>query len=96
MCGTINGGVAGQTGTTAGCSTSVGVVDTDNTVNITGDSNSVNLALSSSNAVNNVNIGQTNPASDNNIVNITQSGAGLHTTAVTIDGSTNTVNINQQ
>ncbi len=95
MCGTNNVGVGGQTGATASCSTAVGVVDTTNILNITGDSNSVNLALASANASNTVNIGQTTP-SDGNVVNITQSGAGLHTTAITIDGNTNLVNVTQQ
>jgi hypothetical protein len=95
VCGTNNVGVAGQTGSSATCSTAVGVVDTTNVVNITGDTNSVNLALASANANNTVNIGQTTP-SDGNIVNITQSGAGTHTTAITIDGNTNTVNLIQQ
>jgi hypothetical protein len=95
MCGTNNVGVGGQTGATASCSTAVGVVDTTNVLNITGDSNSVNLALASANASNTVNIGQTTP-SDGNVVNITQSGAGVHTTAITVDGNTNLVNVTQQ
>lgn len=94
MCGT-NDGAGAVAGATAACSTSVGVVDTTNVINITGDSNSVNLALASANAVNTVNIGQTTP-SDDNVVNITQSGAGVHTTAITIDGDTNLVNVTQQ
>jgi hypothetical protein len=95
MCGTNNVGVGGQTGSTASCSTAVGAVDTTNVINIAGDSNSVNLALASIGAKNTVNIGQTT-ASDNNVVNITQSGAGLHTTAITVDGNTNLVNVTQQ
>ena len=94
MCGT-NDGAGTVAGATAACSTAVGVVDTTNVLNITGDSNSVNLALASANAVNTVNIGQTTP-SDGNVVNITQSGAGVHTTAITIDGNTNLVNVTQQ
>jgi hypothetical protein len=94
MCGT-NSGAGSPAGASATCSTAVGVVDTVNTVNIKGDSNSVNLALASANAVNTINIGQTT-ISDNNVVNITQSGAGLHTTAVTVDGNSNLVNITQQ
>jgi hypothetical protein len=94
MCGT-NDGAGAVAGATAACSTSVGVVDTTNVINITGDSNSVNLALASANANNTVNIGQTTP-SDDNVVNITQSGAGVHTTAITIDGNTNLVNVTQQ
>ena len=94
MCGT-NDGAGTVAGATASCSTAVGVVDTTNVINITGDSNSVNLALASANASNTVNIGQ-NTISDNNVVNITQSGAGQHTTAITIDGNTNLVNVTQQ
>ena len=94
MCGT-NDGAGAIAGATAACSTSVGVVDTTNVINITGDSNSVNLALASASANNTVNIGQTTP-SDDNVVNIAQSGAGSHTTAITIDGNTNLVNVTQQ
>jgi hypothetical protein len=90
MCGTMSG-----TGASATCATAVGVVDTTNNINITGDSNTVNLALASTNAVNNVNIGQTTPSSDNT-VNITQSGNGLHNVGVNINGDTNLVNITQQ
>jgi hypothetical protein len=94
MCGTNNGAGA-VAGATAACTSAVGVVDTTNVINITGDSNSVNLALASANASNTINIGQ-NTISDNNVVNITQSGAGVHTTAITIDGNTNLVNVTQQ
>jgi hypothetical protein len=94
MCGT-NDGAGTVAGATAACTSAVGVVDTTNVINITGDSNSVNLALASANANNTVNIGQTT-ISDNNVVNITQSGAGVHTTAITVDGNTNLVNVTQQ
>ena len=94
MCGT-NDSAGTVAGATAACSTSVSVVDTTNVINITGDSNSVNLALASASANNTVNIGQTTP-SDDNVVNIAQSGAGSHTTAITIDGNTNLVNVTQQ
>jgi hypothetical protein len=94
MCGT-NDGAGTVAGATASCSTSVGVVDTTNVINITGDTNTVNLALASANASNTVNIGQTTPSNDN-VVNITQSGVGVHTTAITIDGNTNLVNVTQQ
>jgi hypothetical protein len=90
MCGTKNG-----TGASATCATAVGVVDTTNNINITGDSNTVNLALASANAINNIDIGQTTPSSDN-VVNITQSGNGLHNVGLVINGDTNLVNITQQ
>ncbi len=94
MCGTNTAGVAANNA--VGCSTAVGASDTTNTVAITGDNNSVNLALMNNNAQNTVTIGNNAPSSGN-AVNITQ-GAGLvsHTTGVTINGDTNTVNINQQ
>jgi hypothetical protein len=94
MCG-ANDGTGAVAGATAACTSAVGVVDTTNVINITGDSNSVNLALASANANNTVNIGQTTP-SDDNVVNITQDGAGVHTTAITVDGNTNLVNVTQQ
>jgi hypothetical protein len=90
MCGTKSG-----TGASATCATAVGVVDTLNNINIDGSNNSVNLALASANAVNNIDIGQTLP-SDGNIVNITQSGNGLHNVGLVINGDTNLVNITQQ
>lgn len=90
MCGTMSG-----TGASATCATAVGVVDTLNNINIGGSNNSVNLALASANAVNNIDIGQTTPSSDN-IVNLIQSGNGVHNVGVTINGDTNLVNITQQ
>jgi hypothetical protein len=94
MCGT-NSGAGTPAGASATCSTAVGVVDTTNNVNITGDSNTVNLALASANAVNNIDIGQTTPSSDN-VVNITQSGADIHNVSLVINGDTNLINITQQ
>jgi hypothetical protein len=73
----------------------VGVVDTLNNINITGDTNTVNLALASANAINNIDIGQTTPSNDN-VVNITQSGVGVHNVSLVINGDTNLVNITQQ
>lgn len=90
MCGTMSG-----TGASATCATAVGVVDTENNINIDGSNNSVNLALASANAVNNINIGQTLP-SDGNIVNLIQSGASIHNVGLVINGDTNLVNITQQ
>jgi hypothetical protein len=94
MCGT-NSGAGTPAGASATCSTAVGVVDTLNNINITGDSNTVNLALASANAINNIDIGQTAPSS-NNVVNITQSGNGAHNVGLVINGDTNLVNITQQ
>jgi hypothetical protein len=90
MCGTMSG-----TGASATCATAVGTVDTTNNINITGDRNTVNLALASANAVNNIDIGQITLSSDN-VVNITQSGNGVHNVGLVINGDTNLVNITQQ
>jgi hypothetical protein len=72
------------------------IVNLTNTVmNITGNSNTVNLAYDSANATNNIDIGQTTP-SDNNIVNLTQTTAnGYNNVNMVIDGDSNTVDILQ-
>lgn len=76
------------------CTGGVTVNDTTNTVAITGDSNSVNLALASPNATNTINIGQT-VTSTGNVVNVTQTGVGGKTNTMNINGDTNTVNVTQ-
>jgi len=82
-------------GNAVACTAGVSVTDTSTTINIAGDSNSVNMALNSPNATNVVNIGQTT-ASDSNIVNVTQSGAlATHNVNLAVDGNTNTINITQ-
>lgn len=72
------------------------IVNLTNTVmNITGNSNTVNLAYDSANATNNIDIGQTTP-SDNNIVNLTQTTAnGFNNVNMIIDGDANTVDVIQ-
>jgi hypothetical protein len=95
MCGT-NDGAGAVAGATASCSTAVGVVDTLNNINIDGSNNSVNLALASANAVNNIDIGTSLTPSNDNVVNIVQSGNGLHNVGLVINGDTNLVNITQQ
>lgn len=93
VCGANDVGTAANNA--VACTAGVAVNDTTNTINIKGDSNSVNLALASPNATNTVNIGQTT-SSSGNAVNITQTGAlATHSTNVTINGATNTLNITQ-
>jgi len=70
------------------------VNQTTNTLAITGNNNEVNFALDSGIATNNVTIGANTP-SDFNIVNVTQSGAGVHMSDITIDGNNNTVDLVQ-
>jgi hypothetical protein len=101
VCGTNNVGTAGQTGSTASCTGGVAVNDTTNTVNVTGGSNKVNLALASADAVNTINIGHNSQgvagtASSGNIVNVTQSSSGIPTTNITVNGDTNAINVIQQ
>jgi|TARA_R110002126_G_scaffold195141_2_gene343078 hypothetical protein len=86
MCGTKDGN--------GGCSAGVSVNSTANIVNITGDTNSVNLELASASAVNTINIGQIN-TSVGNTVNVTQTNNDLNTVSLSVDGSTNTVNVIQ-
>lgn len=93
VCGTNNVGTAANNA--VACSAGMTVNDTTNTIAITGDSNSVNLALASPNATNVINIGQTT-SSSNNVVNLTQTGAlATHNVNATINGNTNTLNIVQ-
>jgi len=100
LCGTVT--TAAASGTSAVCNTSVGVNDFEVDLDINGDSNKVaisrsGVAGSSSTADVTVNIGGAGTASSNNIVNIDQSSAtesGI--VNLTIDGSTNAVNITQQ
>jgi hypothetical protein len=101
VCGTNNVGTSGQTGSTAGCTSGVAINDTTNTINVNGDSNKVNLALASADAVNTINIGHNSQglagsASSGNIVNVTQSSSGIPTTNITVNGDTNTINVRQQ
>jgi len=94
MCAT-NDGAGTPAGATAACSTGISVNNTINVVNITGNSNTVNLELASADATNTINIGQNTP-SNNNVVNLTQTGLDNHTVNLAIDGNTNKVNILQQ
>lgn len=99
FCGT-NDGAAGNGSTVAGsnasCTAGVTVNDTVNTVNIYGDRNSVNIAAASANAQNSITIGTALAATSNdNIVNINQTNVDSNIVNLTIDGSTNVVNIIQ-
>ena len=68
--------------------------NTQNTLAITGGTNEVNFALDSGDAINNITIGANTP-SDFNIVNLTQTGAGVHMATITIDGNNNLVDLIQ-
>lgn len=68
--------------------------NTQNTLAITGGNNEVNFALDSGDAINNITIGANTP-SDFNIVNLTQTGAGVHMATITIDGNNNLVDLIQ-
>lgn len=70
------------------------VNNTQNTLAITGGNNEVNFALDSGDAINNITIGANTP-SDFNVVNLTQTGAGVHMATITIDGNNNLVDLIQ-
>ena len=92
LCGTLttNAGTA----TSAACATGVQVNTTTTNVAITGDSNKVAVGADSADAVNNITIGA-NESSSSNIVNLQQSGLDIPVTTLSIDGSSNEVNIIQ-
>lgn len=98
FCG-ANDGAAGNgslvPGSSSSCTAGVTVNDTQNTVNIYGDRNSVNIAAASANAVNSVTIGTAMTNSNDNVVNINQTNIDTNIVNLTIDGSTNVVNITQ-
>jgi hypothetical protein len=77
------------------CGTGISVNDTDNTLNITGSRNTVNMALASANSENVINIGQTTISNDNTI-NLTQTNAAANFVNVSVDGDNNTLTIIQQ
>lgn len=99
LCGTVT--TAAASGTSAVCNTSVGVNDFEVDLDVNGDSNKVAISRSgiagtTSTADVTVNIGGAGTASSNNIVNIDQSStteSGI--VNLTIDGSSNAVNITQ-
>jgi hypothetical protein len=77
------------------CSAGIEVDDTDNTVNIEGSRNTVNMALASANSVNVINVGQTTISNDNTI-NLTQTNNAMNLVNVSVDGDNNTLTIVQQ
>lgn len=77
------------------CATSMTVNDTTNIANINGSRNQINLELDSANATNTINVGP-NLISNDNVINLTQTGADVHTVTLNVDGDTNVINILQQ
>jgi hypothetical protein len=93
--GTANAIVAGVSTSGPTCSTGISANNVTNTVNITGDTNIVNVEVASlAGTTNTVNIGATT-ISNNNIINIEQTNTDVNTVDVSVDGNTNVVNIIQ-
>jgi hypothetical protein len=92
LCGTLSTNAG--TATSAACSTGVQVNTTTTNVAITGDSNKVAVGADAASAVNNITIGG-NHSSSSNIVNLQQSGSDIPAATLSIDGSSNEVNIIQ-
>lgn len=98
ICGANDSSASSTSGSTVSgpsCSSGISANDVTNTITVTGDANIVNAQVGSlANTSNTVTIGA-NATSNNNIVDITQTNAGVNTVSVTIDGSTNNVTILQ-
>jgi hypothetical protein len=98
ICGANDGATSSTSGSTVAgpsCSSGISANDVTNIVTVTGDANIVNAQVGSlADTENTVTIGA-NATSDNNIVDITQTNAGVNTVNVSIDGSTNNVTILQ-
>lgn len=99
VCGTNDGSVSTSTGTSTsgpGCSTGISANDTVNTVTIGGDANIVNLAVgSAAGTTNDITIGDGMVDSSGNVVNVNQSNVDVNMVTLSIEGSTNAVNILQ-
>lgn len=70
------------------------VNNTQNTIEVTGNNNEVNLALDSGDAINTISIGDTVP-SDFNTINLTQTGVGAHVATINLNGDNNLIDIVQ-
>ena len=92
LCGTI--ATSAGAAVSATCTNGVQVNTTTTNVAITGDSNKVAVGANAATAVNNITIGG-NIQSDNNIVNLSQTGSDTPAVTLNVDGSTNAVNIIQ-
>ena len=98
ICGANDGAASSTSGSTVAgpsCSSGISANDVTNTITITGDANIVNAQVRSLADTNNtVTIGA-NTASNNNIVDITQTNAGVNTVNLSVDGNSNNVTILQ-
>lgn len=92
---TVSNGVTTTAGTT--CSTGVASNGNTNTGTIYGDYNLLNIEQGAGvgGSTNTVTIGTALSAGDNNVVNITQDNLEANTVTLTVDGSSNVVNILQ-
>lgn len=107
ICGTAGGAAsmtAMQASSTSGtsvtgisCSAGIAANDVTNSLTIGGDYNIVNMAHGAgvANSVNTITIGDGLVSSDNNEVNLVQDNAEANTVTLTIEGSSNLVNILQ-
>jgi len=99
VCGANDGSLSTTTGTsTTGplCSSGITANDTTNSVIIGGDANVVNLEVgSAAGTSNDITIGDGLVASNSNIVNVSQTNVDVNTVTLSIEGSTNAVNIIQ-
>ena len=99
VCGANDGAASSVTSgvSTSGplCNTGISANNVTNIIDITGDTNIVNVETASlAGTTNTVNIGGTTISNDN-IINIEQTNVDVNTVNVAVDGNTNVVNIVQ-
>ena len=92
LCGTI--GTVAAASQTATCATGVQANTTTSNIAITGDSNQVAIGADAASAVNNITIGG-NITSNNNVINLSQTGIDIPNVTLNVDGDTNAINITQ-
>jgi len=93
LCGTI--GTVAAASQTATCATGVQANTTTSNIAITGDRNQIAIGADAASAVNTITVGG-NVTSDDNVINLSQTGLDVPNVTLNVDGSSNAINITQQ
>ena len=93
LCGTI--GTVAAASQTATCATGVQANTTTSNIAITGDRNQIAIGADAASAVNNITVGG-NVTSDDNVINLSQTGLNSPNVTLNVDGTSNAINITQE
>ena len=93
LCGTI--GTVAAASQTATCATGVQANTTTSNIAITGDRNQIAIGADAASAVNTITVGG-NVTSDDNVINLSQTGLNSPNVTLNVDGTSNAINITQE